>query len=92
MQYALLSKQRRYASRACHELSDQSPKEMAELNHAESTASEAESKIDPDRILSELKQTGSVTPPKEFIEQAATATAKPAEPKKARSGMHSHRR
>ncbi len=90
VQYAILSKQRRYAARACKELADQSPQEMANLNQAVSKAAETEAKINPDRLLAELSQKGTITLPKDFVAETEEklGAQQQEKVKKPRIGMH----
>lgn len=66
VQYALLSKQRRFATRACRDLPDQSPHELANIAQVEQKSVETEAAIDPNRLLTELSERGQITVPKDY--------------------------
>lgn len=84
VQYALLSKQRRFASRACRDLEDSSPKDNSQLNQAGAAANEMEAKLDPDAILAGLLK------PVETQESDVSTADKPA--KRPKGGMHTRKR
>ncbi len=84
VQYALLSKQRRFASRACRDLEDSSPKDSSQLNQASAAAAEMEAKLDPDAILAGLLK------PVETTESDVSSADKRA--KRPKGGMHTRKR